>query len=179
MIFDMWMGDNFCQKARLVADRHKTKVHTSSTYSTVVSRDSVHLFFILAPLNGLYLLAADVENTYLNVPCRKHWIWAWPEFSKDEGCIYIVVQALYGFRSSWAAFCVYLTEILDKIGFKSSIADPDVWLQQSTLPDNQHYYKYILVYVDNILCISHNLKETILQISNHMVKKRVMTHKQV
>ena len=160
------MGENFRRKARLVADGHLTNVPTSSTYSTVVSRDSVRICFLLAALHGLELLAADVENAYLNAPCReKHWIRAGPEFGHDEGKVYLVVRALYGLRSSGAAFCAYLAEILDDIGFKSSIADPDVWIRQNTLPDGQKYYEYILVYVDDIICISHTPKETMMQIA--------------
>ena len=43
MIFDIRMGENFRRKARLVADGHRTIVPASSTYSTVVSRDSVRI----------------------------------------------------------------------------------------------------------------------------------------
>jgi hypothetical protein len=32
-------------------------------------------------------------------------------------------------------------------------------------PDSKEYYEYILVYVDDILCISHKTKETMLQIA--------------
>ena len=168
MIFDIRMGENFRRKARLVADGHRTKVPASSTYSTVVSRDSIRICFMLAALNGLQLLAADIENAYLNAPCQeKHWVKAGPEFDKDEGKTYIVCRALYGLRSSGAAFRAYLAEILDAIGFKSSIADPDVWIRSNIKPDGQHYYKYILVYVDDILCISATPKETMLEISSN------------
>ena len=39
----------------------------------------------------------------------------------------------------------------NKIGFESSHADPDVWLQPATTKDGFEYYKYILTYVDIIL----------------------------
>ena len=54
------------------------------------------------------------------------------------------------------AFIEHLAERLDNIGFKSSTADPDVWMQPATKPDGKNYYKYILCYVDDILGISHD-----------------------
>lgn len=173
MIFDIRMGENFRRKARLVADGHRTKVPASSTYSTVVSRDSVCICFMIAALNNLDLLAADVENAYLNAPCReKHWIKAGPEFGSNEGRTYIVVRALYGLRSSGAAFRAYMAEILDGIGFKSSIADPDVWLRMSIKSDGEKYYEYILIYVDDILCISADPNGTMIEISNNIKFKK-------
>jgi hypothetical protein len=41
------------------------------------------------------------------------------------------------------------------LGFKSSLADPDVWMRPSKLPNGEEYYEYILVYVDDLLIISH------------------------
>jgi hypothetical protein len=55
MMFDVKM--DLTRKARLVANGHETEVPTESTYSTVVTRDSVRLAFLLAALNGLDVLA--------------------------------------------------------------------------------------------------------------------------
>ena len=41
-----------------------------STYSSVVSRDSVRLFFLLAALNDVDVLACDVQNAYINAKDR-------------------------------------------------------------------------------------------------------------
>ena len=124
------MSENFRRKARLVADGHKTDPPASVTYSTVVSRDSVRICLMLAALNDLDVKCADVENAYLNAPCReKYWTVAGPEFGIDEGKIFIICRALYGLKSSGAAYRSHLAKSLDEIGFKSSIADPDVWLR--------------------------------------------------
>ena len=42
----------------------------------------------------------------------------------------------------------------DEIGFKSSPADPNVWIRPTIKPDGGEYYEYLLLYVDNILVIS-------------------------
>ena len=39
------------------------------------------------------------------------------------------------------------------MGFKSSIADPDVWIRPATIADDEKYYEFILVYVDYLLLI--------------------------
>jgi hypothetical protein len=64
MILDVKM--DLTRKARLVANGHETEVPTESTYSTVVTRDSVRLAFLLAALNGLEVLAGVVHNAYIN-----------------------------------------------------------------------------------------------------------------
>ena len=57
------------------------------TYSTVVSRDSVHMAFLIAALNDLEILACDIGNAYLNVPCKERiWFVAGPEFGDRAGC---------------------------------------------------------------------------------------------
>ena len=48
---------------------------------------------------------------------------------------------------------------LREAGFKSSKADPDVWLHPATKANGDRYYKYILIYVDDILALSKDLKK--------------------
>ena len=44
------------------------------------------------------------------------------------------------------------------MGFTSSKGDPDLYYKPQMKPDGTKYYEYMLVYVDDILCISHNTK---------------------
>ena len=53
-------------------------------------------------------------------------------------------------------FRAHLAETLYNIGFRSSKADPDVWLRPVVKPNSQTYYEYILCYVDDILSVSLN-----------------------
>ena len=154
-IFDIKLGENFRRKARLVADGHKTETPRAVTYSSVVSRDSVRICLLIAALNDLDILSADVENAYLTAPCReKCWTIGGKEFGSNQGKPFIITKALYGLKSSGAAFRALLAETLDGMGFKSSHADPDVWLRPAVKPDGEKYYEYILVYVDDILTMS-------------------------
>ena len=157
IIFDIKMGENFRRKARMVAGGHKTSTPSSLTYSSVVSRDSVRLAFLIAALNDLQILACDIQNAYLTAPCReKVFTIAGPEFGSDCGKLFIITRALYGLKSSGAAFRSFLADHLHDIGYRSCLADPDVWMRPAMKPDGFKYWEYILCYVDDILCVSHN-----------------------
>ena len=59
------------QKARFVAGVHWTDEPAHLTYSSVASREIVHLAFLIAALNNLYVCTADVKNAYLNATPRE------------------------------------------------------------------------------------------------------------
>ena len=159
MIFDVKM--DFTRKARFVAGGHVTDPPTSITYSSVVSRDSVRIAFLIAALNDLEVLGADVGNAYLNAEMKeKVYTTAGKEFGKYAGRTVIIIRALYGLKSSGAAWRAHLSQTLQDLEFKSSLADPDVWYKRATKPDGFQYYEYILIYVDDILVLSHQPKLT-------------------
>jgi hypothetical protein len=70
VIFDVKMV--FTRKARFVAGGHKTEPPSSITYARVVSRESVRIVFLMAALNDLDVMAADIQGVYLNAPCREN-----------------------------------------------------------------------------------------------------------
>ena len=97
MIFDVKIGENFRRKARLVAGGHTTDAPATLTYSSVVSRDSVRIALTIAALNGLEVMACDIQNAYLTADCReKIWTRAGPEFGSESGTIMLIRKALYG-----------------------------------------------------------------------------------
>ena len=64
-IFDVKMDLEY--KTRLVPERNLNKnVPKHTSYSSVVSRESVRICFTLAALNNQDILSSDVSNTYLN-----------------------------------------------------------------------------------------------------------------
>ena len=165
MIFDVKLGDGFRRKARFVGDGHKTETPSSVTYSSVVSRDSVRIILMLTVLNDLDIEGADIENVYLIAPCReKVWLRGGMEFGDMKGEILIVEKALYGLKSSGAAFRSFVAETFDSMGFRSSIADPDIWMRPSVKHDGEEYYENIVCYVDDVLRISTRAKELMQEI---------------
>ena len=155
MIFDVKMSD-LSRKAHFVAGGHMTEAPSSLTYSSIVSRDSVRIAFLLAALNGLDIQACDVSNAYLNAPCReKIWFEGGPECGAERGQIMIIKRALYGLKSSGAAWRKMLADSITSLGFVTSRIDPDVWLRANQRSDGHRYYEMLLVYVDDILIVSH------------------------
>jgi hypothetical protein len=108
VIFEVKM--DFTRKARFVAGGHTTTdTPASITYSSVMSRDSVRLAFLVAGLNDLDVLAEDVRNAYLNAACReKIWFEGGIETGEDRGKVLIVCRLASGPRSYAARLEVYL-----------------------------------------------------------------------
>jgi hypothetical protein len=142
MIFDIKMV-GLVRKARFVAGGHLTDPPSDSVYSSVVTRESVRIMFTIAALNGLELLGADVQNAYINALTKeKVYTMAGLEFGSNSGRPAIIVRALYGLKSSGARWCDHLASILRQEGFKSSLADADVWLRKARKPCGFVYWEY-------------------------------------
>ena len=152
MIFDIKM--DFTRKARFVAGGHLTDPPKESVYSSVVTRESVRLFFLIAALNGLDVLSCDIQNAYLNANTkeRNYFICGLEFGPQNEGKPVLIVKALYGLRSSGAQWREHMANTLRLGGFKSCKADADVWMRPAVKEDGTKYYEYVLCYVDDILC---------------------------
>jgi hypothetical protein len=128
IIFDVKM--DFTRKACFVAGGHMTETPNSLTYSSVVSRESVKIAFLIAALNGLDIMSCNIGNAYLNASCReKIWFVAGPECGTELcGTPCKLVRALYGLKSSgtaWRAlFSAFITNSLD---FQPTRIDPDIY----------------------------------------------------
>ena len=72
IVFDVKM--DFTRKARFVAGGHMTEAPTFITYSSIVSRESVKIAFLITALNDLDVMLCDIGSAYLNAPCREK-IW--------------------------------------------------------------------------------------------------------
>ena len=135
MIFDVKM--DLTRKCRLVAGGHMTETPSCLTYSSVVARDSVRLAFLIAAMNDLDVGACDIGNAYLNAPCReKVWFEAGKECGEDAGKAMIITRALYGLRSSGAAWrAMFSNFIINQLGFTSTNVDQDVYRRKSFYTD--------------------------------------------
>ncbi len=115
----------------------------------------------MAALNDLQVLGADIGNAYLNAPTQeKVYSTAGKEFGSHAGEFIIIVRALYGLKSSGAAWRSHLALTLTSLGYTSCLADPDVWFRGATKLDGTAYYEYLLVYVDDMLIVSHEPNKT-------------------
>ena len=66
----------------------------------------------------------------------------------------IVKMALYGLKSSGAAFRSNLAGVLHYLSYVLSKADPDVWIRPEIRPNGSEYYEMALCYVDDVMVIS-------------------------
>lgn len=83
MVFDI--HPDFTQKARYIAGGHCTEASTSITYSSVVTRESVRIAFLIAAFSDLDIISADIGNAYLQAPaCEKVHTAAGPEFGPNH-----------------------------------------------------------------------------------------------
>ena len=75
-------------------------------------------------------------------------------------------------KSSESLFRAFLAEQLDEMGFTPSIADPNVWIRPVTESDDEQCYKFILVYVDNLLAISQDAVSVIRRVADKFKNKK-------
>jgi hypothetical protein len=127
-------------------------------YESVVSREPVRIALTIAALNDLDVKMADIENAYLTAPLtEKVWTVLGPEFGDDAGNRALIVRDLYGLKSAGAAFRNHLAECMKHLGWHPCRADRDLWIKAETRPDDGVlYWAYILIYVDDILCVHHD-----------------------
>ena len=129
IIFDVKM--DFTRKSRWVLDGHKTTDPIGSTYAGVVSRDSVRIALTYAALNDIDVLAADIQNAYLQAPSsQKHYIICGKEFGLENvDKVALIRRALYGGKSAGKDFRNHLRECMSHLKFTPCLADPDVWMR--------------------------------------------------
>jgi hypothetical protein len=172
LIFDIKIED-FRRKARFVAGGHMTEAPATLTYSSVVSRESVRIALTLAALNALEVKTADIENAYLTAPVsEKIWTTLGPEFGTDSGRKAIIVRSLYGLKSAGASFRNHLADCMRHLGWKSCLADQDLWYKPEVRPsDGFSYYAYALLYVDDALVVHHDAEAALREIDKYFKMK--------
>lgn len=172
MIFDVKL-DGFRRKARLVAGGHMTVAPAVLTYASVVSRESVRIALTVAALNDLQVKGSDVQNAYLTAPCEeKIWTTLGLEFGSDCGKKAIITRALYGLKSAGASFNRHISDCMRHLKYLPCKADPDLWYKSVIRPDDSiSYYAYMLLYVDDCLCIHHDAESALLELDKYFQMK--------
>jgi len=153
------------RKSRLVAGGHMTDAPATTTFASVVSRETVQITLTLAGLNDLQVKVSDIENAYNTAPCtEKIWTALGPKFRSDAGKSAIIVRALYGLKSAGASFRNHLADCMTHLGFTPCLADPDLWMRAEVRPcDGFEYYAYVLLYVDDVLVVHHDATDVLLK----------------
>ena len=137
LVFDFKM--DFTHKARWVKDGHRFPDPTTSAYTGVVSRESVRVGLTYADLMDNDVMAADIQNAYLQAPLsEKDFIVCGAEFGfENVGKVALITRALYGEKVAGRDFWHHLLDCMDHLGFTSYRADPEVWMRYATKPDGE------------------------------------------
>jgi hypothetical protein len=79
-----------------------TDAPATTTFASVVSRETVQIALALAGLNDLQVTVSDIENAYITAPCtQKIWTILGPEFGPDAGKSAIVCCASANTSLCW------------------------------------------------------------------------------
>ena len=136
-------------------DGHLTKDLIQSNFAGVVSCESVRLAFAYAALNGLKICAVDIKSAYLQAPTsEKHYVRCGEGFPLER-----ILRCNQENPIWWKERRCRLLETHEEMHgeFTPYKADPDVWMRQAkSHVDGRDYWEYILLYVDDALCISAN-----------------------
>lgn len=166
IVYDVKM--DFTQKARLVADGHLTPDPAVSTYSGVVSHETVRIAFTYAALNDLDIKTAEINGAYLQTPIEGYYTRLTDEFGIEyAGKLAYVVRAAYGLKEAGACFRNHLQDCMCHLGYKLSNVDNELWLRKSEDDSGDPYYEYLLLYVDDCLAVSHRAEQNILEVGKY------------
>ena len=66
----------------------------------------------------------------------------------------MIRRALYGGKFTGRDYWLRLQSCMEFLWFSSCKADPDIWMRKAKRVDNTDYWEYVLIYVDNCICIS-------------------------
>ncbi len=92
-----------------------------------------------------------------------------PEFKGRKAKI---VKALYGLKSSGAAWRSFLSECLqESLHFFPCCADNDVSIRPAQKVDGTLYYEMVLVYTDDIWCLSVAPEAVLCKLDQHFPLK--------
>ena len=126
IVFDVKMDST--RKARYVAGGHKTETPEAPTFASVVSHESICIGLLMAALNNLEVMSADIAGAYLNTPCmEKVYTCCGLEFGAEYvGRIAIISTALYGLKTSAFAWREHLASTLrEHLEYQPCLADND------------------------------------------------------
>ena len=86
---------DFQRKSRFFSVGHTAVAPNNIRYSCLLSRDSVHIGFLLSSPNGVEINAIGLDNAYLNTLCaEKIWCIGGDEYGKIKVAFYLL-SALY------------------------------------------------------------------------------------
>ena len=151
-VFDVKADGTF--KARFVAGGNSVDAtHIHSTMS-VVETAHTRVLFAIAGANNQTVLIGDLASAYLHAhTLEKVFFVCGPEWGIYEGCIAIVIKAVYGLVGSAHAYHRHVFDVMQSLGWKPSDLDRNIWWR---LDKDGVLYDYIAFYVDDFIIVSNH-----------------------
>lgn len=159
-------------KARLVARGFSQRYgyDYTETYSPVARVDTLRTLLAVANKERMQIHQMDVQSAFLNGDLAEVVYMTQPEgFEVGEGLVCHLKKSLYGLKQSSKVWNDRFDSFIIKLGFRRSENDPCLYIR------NQSSKKlYLLLYVDDILIIGHDLGQ-IKAIKSRLSKEFKMT----
>jgi hypothetical protein len=126
------LGEVVKFKSRVVAlGYHQSYgVNFQETYSPVMRKQSLRIFFVIAAQKGWSLHQIDVTAAYLNSPTGETVYMEQPVLGTGEGKSDLVCKlkkSIYGLHHAGRDWNEYLTKLILELGMKQSMSDPCVF----------------------------------------------------
>ena len=152
------------KRAGVVGRGHRTDAPVDVSFTGIVSLKIVRVIIFITMLNRLDICVYEIGSAYLEAFTKeKLYIIPVPEFKEHAGHILLINKALYGLRTSDARWMETLADFLLQLGWKQTQIDPVVWIK-----DQGTHYKYLIVWVDDMLIMAKKPMDTINQLSQNI-----------
>ena len=74
----------------------------------------------------------------------------------------VIKRALNGGKCAGADYWKHMRTCMSHLGFEPCKADPDLWMRKAVKrSDGTGYWEYVLLYVDDALCVCHRSIEVL------------------
>lgn len=155
-VFDVKSDGKF--KARFCAGGDSVDATGVDSAMTVVETPSTRILFVVAEANAQEVLVGDLSSAYLHAYTKeKVYFICGPEWGKEkEGCIAVVVKAVYGLVGSAHAYHQHVFETMSNKGWKCSEIDSDIWMRKAQTSEGTYLWEYVAFYVDDFIIVSRD-----------------------
>jgi hypothetical protein len=150
-VYDVKSDGKF--KARFCAGGDSVDATGVHSAMTVVETPNTRILFVTAEANGQEVLVGDLSSAYLHAYTKeKVYFICGPEWGPErEGCVAIVIKAVYGLVGSAHAYHQHVFETMSSKGWKCSEIDSDIWLRKDAI---HNLWEYVAFYVDDFIIVS-------------------------
>ena len=133
---------NFTRKSRWVKNGYIHDPPAESTFSVVVSRETVIIFLTYDTLNDLKVMCCEVNLHTCNHHClKKIKLYVPTNLGKILGVLNSLRdQVMYGVKFSGSDYCKTMRTCMSNLQFKPCQGEPDLWMKQAQKYNGHQYW---------------------------------------